>query len=177
MNRLNLGCGRDIKKGWINLDFTEEEGVDVVHDLNVLPLPFEDGQFDYVVCQDILEHIDFIPLINDIHRILKIGGKLKIRVPHFTSKLNYEDPTHLNQFSIRTFDYFIENDIFSYGRKVNYYNKIKKKISFDKGTLILRFNNNLIEKWVNKSKKHQNLYEGSFLRIFPALNVEVILTK
>ena len=87
--KLNLGCGGDIRKGWINLDFTEGEGVDIVHDLNILPLPFEDEKFEYVLCQDILEHVDFIPLIDDIYRILKIKGNLRIRVPHFISKLNF----------------------------------------------------------------------------------------
>lgn len=33
MKRLNLGCGRDIKKGWINLDILKLPGVDVVYDL------------------------------------------------------------------------------------------------------------------------------------------------
>ena len=125
--KLNLGCGRNIKKGWINLDFTKGEGVDIVHDLNSLPLPFEDHKFDQVLCQDVLEHIDFVPLINDIHRILKKKGILKIRVPHFTSKLNFEDPTHKHQFLIRTFDYYIKNQIFAYERNVNYFSNVGKK--------------------------------------------------
>lgn len=175
--KLNLGCGGDIKKGWINLDFTEGEGVDIVHDLNILPLPFEDEKFDYVLCQDILEHIDFIPLIDDIYRLLKINGNLRIRVPHFLSKLNFEDPTHKHLFSVRTFDYFIKNDIFTYTRKVQYFLKIEKRIVFDKSGSILRLFNNFLEKWVNKSEKCQNFYESSFLRIFPAVNIEITLIK
>ena len=117
MRKLNIGCGQDIKKGWINLDIYKGEGIDIVHDINDLPLPFEDQFFNYILCQDVLEHVNYIPIINDIHRILKKGGILKIRVPHFTSNLNFEDPTHLNQFSINTFDYFMKNKSFKYSLK------------------------------------------------------------
>jgi len=175
--RLNIGCGKDIKKDWINLDIIKDESIDIVHDLNDLPLPFDNNTFDYILCQDILEHVNFAPLINEIHRILKPKGKLEIRVPHFTSKLNFEDPTHKHQFSIRTFDYFIKNDFFKYRRNINYFSKIEKKILFDKKGLILRFLNFLLESYVNISEKHQNMYESSLLRIFPALNIKIILVK
>ena len=177
MKKLNLGCGRDLKKGWINLDFIKGDGVDVVHDLNQLPLPFEYKSFDFVLCKDVIEHVSFIPLINDIHRILKKGGVLKIRTPHFTSKLNFEDPTHKNRFSIRSFDYFIQNNNFSYERQVSYFSRINKSITFEKETKFLKLINVTLEKWVNKSEKHQNFYEGSFLRLFPALNIEITLIK
>jgi len=157
MMKLNLGCGRNIKKGWINLDYTKGEGVDVVHDLNITPLPFQDEEIDYVLCQDILEHVNFIPLINDIHRILKKNGILKIRAPHFTSKLNFEDPTHKYQFSFRTFEFFIKNNIFSYSSEVKCFSKKKKRIIFEKSNLFFKIFNNFLEKWINKSEKHQNI--------------------
>ena len=37
--KLHLGCGTDIRAGWVNLDCAKLPGVDIVHDLNVLPLP------------------------------------------------------------------------------------------------------------------------------------------
>ena len=40
MKRLNLGSGTDIRKDWVNLDTAALEVVDVVHDINKLPLPF-----------------------------------------------------------------------------------------------------------------------------------------
>ena len=43
MKKLNLGCGTDIKKGYINLDVAKLDGVDVVHDINRLPLPFKEN--------------------------------------------------------------------------------------------------------------------------------------
>ena len=150
--KLNLGCGYDCREGWVNLDREEREGADIIHDLNMIPLPFKNEEFDYVLCQDVLEHVNVTPLMNEIHRILKNGGILKIRVPHFTSTLNYEDPTHKNQFSIRTFDYFIKYKSFSYGRDVKYFSKITKKIVFIvKKNIFGKFLNRLLENWVTKS--------------------------
>ena len=36
--KLHLGCGHDIKPGWINHDLLDLPGVDIVHDLNELGL-------------------------------------------------------------------------------------------------------------------------------------------
>ena len=176
--KLNLGCGYDRREGWINLDIKEGEGVDVVHDLNKVPLPFENEEFDYILCNSILEHVNVIPLMNEIHRILKKNGILKICVPHFTSTLNYEDLTHRNQFSIRSFDYFIKEVGFSYERNVNYFSKIFKKIIFyKKKNIFLKFLNRFLEKWTNKSENRQIKYETTFLRIIPAFGVEFVLIK
>jgi len=177
--RLNLGCGNDIRKGWINLDIFDNEGVDVVHNLNELPLPFEDEMFDVILCKDILEHVNYIPLMGELHRILKEGGLIKIKVPHFTSKSNHIDPTHINTFSYRTFHYFVDDDdIFTYNKAVKKFSEIKKKIRFEQYKIfLLRFLNSYLEYWVNKCARHQSFYERSFLRIFPAFSLEVILKK
>ncbi len=178
MMKLNLGCGNDIKKGWINLDISGASDVDVVHDLNKIPLPFENEKFDIVLCNDVLEHVDYHPLINDIHRILKSGGLLIIRVPHFTSKSNYGDPTHINQFSTKSFYYFTNQKKYGYKRDVKLFSKIKTKIMFEQFDIfLLRIINKTIEKWVNKSPRRQNFYERSFLRVFPALSIGVLLKK
>ncbi|HCD53350.1 MAG TPA: hypothetical protein DEQ34_12945, partial [Balneolaceae bacterium] len=97
-HKLNLGCGNDIREGWVNLDIAPLPGVDVVHNLEELPLPFEDEEFDHIRAQDILEHLEYIPLLKEIHRILKPGGTISIRVPHFTSRYNFNDPTHKKMF-------------------------------------------------------------------------------
>jgi predicted SAM-dependent methyltransferase len=58
-------------------------GIDVVHDLNNSPCPFEDEQF---VANDALEHMnELIPLMEKHHRILKPKGILQIKVPYLNS--------------------------------------------------------------------------------------------
>lgn len=176
--RLNLGCGNDIRKGWINLDQYEHEGVDVIHDLNELPLPFEDDSFNFILCKNLLEHINYIPLMNELQRILKKNGRVYIRVPHFTSKSNYADPTHINMFSTKTFFYFVKTSKYSYERNLNLFSSIKIKIQFEKSNVFLLKNFlNFFEKWVNKSNRHQFFYERSFLRIIPALAIQCVLIK
>ena len=53
---LNVGCGYT-SYGDINLDYRELPNVDVVHDLNVFPYPFEDKSFDEILCFEVLEHL------------------------------------------------------------------------------------------------------------------------
>ena len=175
--RLNLGCGKDIRPGWINLDVARLPGVNVVHDLKILPLPFQDEQFDYVLAKDILEHVDYIPLLREIHRILRIGGQLCIQVPHFTSVDNYVDPTHQNRFSIRTLDFFVANN----GSGRDYYfdfsfRQMKHKhIGFARGPL---FYNSWVEAFINLSARTQKYYEMTFLRsLFPAQNILMYMVK
>lgn len=177
LTRLNLGCGRDIQKDWINLDLANLPGVDVVHDLSRLPLPFQDGQFDHILAKDILEHVDYIPLLKDLYRILKVGGDLLIQVPHFTSADNYVDPTHKNKFSIRTFDFFSSNSDF--GREYYFDFCFKsvawKHVGFSRSPL---FYNRLVERFVNLSRRTQKYYELTFLcALFPAQNIRVRLVK
>jgi hypothetical protein len=67
MTELLIGCGNDRKKKvrfsevpdeWTNLttlDIDPEAKPDVVHDLNVLPYPFEDNQFTEIHAYEVLE--------------------------------------------------------------------------------------------------------------------------
>jgi hypothetical protein len=177
MKKLNLGCGTDIRTGWVNLDKFSLTGVDIVHDLSKLPLPFRDNEFGEILCQDVLEHLEYIPLLKELFRVSAKGCRLKIRVPHFTSLNNFLDPTHKKYFSFRTFDYFV-NDT---GTGRSYYfdfafNRINYSfITFPKN---LYFYNIIIEKLVNINNGTRKLYEGTFLsRLFPAENVLLELVK
>ena len=46
--KLNLGCGTDYRKGYINVDVSRNIKVDVLADLN-LGLPFKDNVFEEVL--------------------------------------------------------------------------------------------------------------------------------
>lgn len=176
--KLNVGCGTDIKEGWINLDLHKNEGVDIIHDIEKLPLPFKEGSFDEILCQDVLEHVDYIPVLKDLHRILKLGGKLNIKVPHFTSANNFKDPTHLKMFSCSTFDFFVKdgNHIRSYYFDFGFSSKDFSKILFNKKKYF--FINYFVEPVVNRKVTFQDFYETSFLcRIFPARDISVCLIK
>lgn len=178
-SKLNLGCGTDIRPGFVNLDSADLPGVDVVHDLRELPLPFADGEFDEVVCQDVLEHLEYAPLLGEIHRVLRPEGRVHVRSPHFTSRAVYLDPTHRTAFSIDTLRFFATGD--AYDERSYYFPFHFRRVE----RAVITFHryrgmpwNYAIEPWVNGSRARQAFYEGSFLsRLFPASNVEVTLVK
>lgn len=113
--KLNLGCGRHQKQGYVNLDLVEMPGVDVVHDLGKFPYPFKDDTFVLVEAFHVLEHLpETVKVMKEIHRISKPGAIIKIEVPHYHSHGAFQDPTHKSFFTLSTFDYFSDNTFFHY---------------------------------------------------------------
>ena len=55
--KLNLGCGKDIKPGFINVDYIKHNGVDVVLNLETIPYPFKSKSVDYIMMSHVLEHL------------------------------------------------------------------------------------------------------------------------
>jgi hypothetical protein len=54
---LHLGCGTRPLAGAVNHDKRPAAGVDVAHDLDVLPWPWADGAFSKVIALDVMEHL------------------------------------------------------------------------------------------------------------------------
>mgnify|MGYP001610114600 FL=1 len=127
IKRLNLGCGRDYKNGWINLDYNKDYKIDVIHNLNKFPYPFKDSEFDFIYCSHVLEHVDdFFETLKEIDRILKSGGILKIKVPHFSNGNGYNDLTHKRFFGWFTFNQIIQG---YYNQKFEF-KILKKRFNF-----------------------------------------------
>lgn len=84
--KLNMGCGNDIREGWVNLDFFNPN-VDVTHDLNKIPYPFKDNYFDYVYSYHVLEHLSQNPILvmDELIRICKSGALIEVHVPFYNS--------------------------------------------------------------------------------------------
>jgi predicted SAM-dependent methyltransferase len=105
---LVVGCGLRPKPGCLNLDSCRLPGVDVVHDLDRYPLPFPENSFERVEAEDVLEHVeDFIYVVGELWRVLKVGGVLWVRGPHCNyPEQVWADPTHRRAFAPRSFDNF-----------------------------------------------------------------------
>jgi SAM-dependent methyltransferase len=112
---LNLGCGRKRIDGAVNVDRAAIVKPDVVHDLDLLPWPFEENQFGEIHAYDVIEHCaDLVATMNEIHRISANGAVLHVTTPHFSSANSYIDPTHKHHLSYFSFDYFTGDDEFGF---------------------------------------------------------------
>lgn len=108
MNKCNLGCGQFRKVGFVNVDVDPSATPDVLHNLNEVPYPFQNDTFDLIECDHNLEHLeDPFQAMTEIHRILKTGGTLILRVPHFSRGLTHAD--HKRGFDI-TFAYYFDRN-------------------------------------------------------------------
>lgn len=113
LRELLIGCGsrrdkRLVSPGepeeWGNLttlDINPAHRPDVVWDLNVRPLPFDDDTFDTIRAFDVLEHLgrqgdykSFFEEWSEWWRILRPGGFLYGTSPHWSSKWAWMDPGH-----------------------------------------------------------------------------------
>lgn len=82
--RLNLGCGLDVLKGYINIDLYSENP-EVVY-MDVRKLKFKLDTVTEIKAYDILEHVshrETEAIIKEWKRVLKPDGILNIRVPDF----------------------------------------------------------------------------------------------
>src|SRR5436190_17862449 len=105
--KLHLGCGRDIRAGYVNVDSAALPGVDVVHDLSRFPWPFADAEAEELILQHVLEHLpDTIRVMEEIWRISAPGARVVIRVPYWNASDFITDPTHIRPFNEHTFDFF-----------------------------------------------------------------------
>ena len=82
--RLNLGCGRNLKEGFTNVDVSGKP--DVKYDLDKYPYPFKANSVDFILAAHVLEHLDKpLTFLKECQRILKKGGRMEIRVPHVSA--------------------------------------------------------------------------------------------
>lgn len=83
---LNLGCGRKLLKGFINVDLGYDFKDKNFVKADVRELPFPDNYADYILARQVLEHITFLNVPNALHewiRVLKPGGRMVITCPNF----------------------------------------------------------------------------------------------
>jgi len=93
--KLNLGCGNEKIKGYLNCDISKEVKPDKIVNLEK-KLPFKNNSIDEIITNHTLEHIEkFIPLMEEFYRISKPGAIIKIRVPYFAYPGAFQDPTHV----------------------------------------------------------------------------------
>jgi len=120
MHNLNLGCGKNKKDGFINIDFYEhpECPLDIVQDLRE-PLPFDDNTVSFIYSSHVIEHFTWLEgkeFLAECNRVLYNNGKLRILLPDYR-KIFHKYLLGDNEFFKVFFDYLNETDL-------NYYKSV-----------------------------------------------------
>lgn len=99
---LDLGCGQKKVPGSVGVDFMRNPSVDLVHDLDVVPYPFESDSFDAIYMNHCIEHLsDPKKTLEECMRIARPNAAIYITLPHFTNAASFGDVTHRRAFSYR----------------------------------------------------------------------------
>ena len=123
---LDLGCGSKPRNPF-NAD--ELFGVDVcdglgpnvrMADLAIEAIPFDSDSFEFVSAYDFIEHIprvvyaphrrnSFVEFMNEVYRVLKMGGFFVSSTPAYPNPEAFMDPTHVNIITDKTFLAYFDN--------------------------------------------------------------------
>lgn len=109
--RLNVGCGRDVLDGWVNLDMTWHDGMVKNRDLKIALGPDHwSGPLDHfteIRMSHVVEHIPgVLNAMEDLWRSARDGCKLTVRCPHGSSDDASGDPTHVRPMWESSFIYW-----------------------------------------------------------------------
>lgn len=160
---LDLGCGLAKQNGAIGVDNDPLVHPDIVHDLDVFPLPLPSDHFREIICQDILEHIANVEgFLREIHRVAIDGATVRIRTPHFSSWYAYNDPTHKRASGYFVLDRFTDTPG-SNTRSTPLFRYRKRSILFSRLPKVLGIS--------NLANRMPARYEQGFAFIFPAENL------
>jgi len=88
-NKLHFGCAWRRVPGWLNVDVRHSE-FDV--DLADGRLPWKNNVFETTVSQHVIEHLELetelLPLLRELHRVMKPGGEIWLSCPDIESICN-----------------------------------------------------------------------------------------
>lgn len=183
--RLDIGCGPSKLPGAIGVDALNYDDVDLVGDVFDVLMRFPDQSVDHIYSKHFFEHIHNIGhLIDEVSRVLKVGGTMYVIVPHFSNPYYYSDPTHRTPFGLYSFCYYsIVDGMFR--RQVPVYQRELKlalqsvNLGFQttKGQHVRSALKKCIEYIVNSSEFTKELYEEMFCYLLPCYEVRYSLYR
>lgn len=87
--KVNVGCGRNILKGWKNHD----QDVDITK-----PLPFANDSVDFMLAEHVIEHVGYyeaLGFLKECARVLKPWGVIRVCVPSIERVLKHGDENYI----------------------------------------------------------------------------------
>src|SRR3990167_5460186 len=112
---IDIGCGDNKYPNSIGMDKRYNTNIDIVQDIEILPWLIPSESFNEARMSHVMEHLKpwlIIDIMNEIWRILIIGGQLELIMPIAGSTAFYSDPTHIKSWNIHTVSYFDINNNF-----------------------------------------------------------------
>lgn len=110
--RLNVGCGRDYREGWENIDISKDVKAEHYLDIRKDKLPFKKESVQEIYISGVLEQIgdndQFLFCMQELHRVLCVGRLMTVIVPNARFAIAHRDPMDVRKFTKETFAYFIE---------------------------------------------------------------------
>ena len=158
--------------------------MDVVGDVLDVLRTLDDDSVDEVYSSHLFEHIDDLSaLMTELERVLAVGGRLRVVVPHFSNAYFYSDPTHRRPFGLYTFSYYAEDPVLR--RRVPTYGHAPRlrlesvRLNFRSST---EFRNRYrlkaaLGRFVNSSVWLKEFYEENLVGILPCYELEFELVK
>jgi len=116
---LGPGSAHKKEKDHFLIDIVDFPGVDLIHDLNKIPWPVEDGAAIHINASHIVEHLQSLPnFMDECWRLCYPGGTLYIETPDANGDPNlvWADPTHVRPFVLHTWiNYYTVEGIEKFG--------------------------------------------------------------
>lgn len=109
--KLNLGCGRQHRDGFVNIDSVADFRPDRVMDLESTPWDLPADAVDEVLLNHVLEHLGartetFLAVIAELYRVCRDGAVIRIYVPHPLHEHYRTDPSHVRPITPQTLAMF-----------------------------------------------------------------------
>lgn len=188
--RLNLGCGPKRKPGFLGVDIGDHVAVDVRMDAMAYLQSLPANSVQDIYTRHFLEHVegrDLHPMLLEMNRVLRIGGRVEIIVPHHSNPYYYSDPTHRTFFGAHTMSYFCDRSCLH--RRVPRYAEIvgwsltEVTLTFKpyKKLKLLGITIPLLSAWlnwgVNKSVRAIEVFEYYLCKLFPVYEITYVIEK
>jgi predicted SAM-dependent methyltransferase len=93
--KVNIGCGPRPKEGWLNVDIDPRIKGAIYTDAT-RPLPLRNASVDFAYSEHMIEHIPLesaIAMLREIHRVLRLGGMVRIATPDLDKFLHLKNGT------------------------------------------------------------------------------------
>lgn len=117
---LIIGAGKSQRvDGADHLDRFHFDGIQIVHDLNIIPWPIKSSTYMHASAIHVVEHLHrLVDFMDEAWRILEKGGSLYIETPEAggDADLEFCDPTHVRCYRPYTWiNYFTLEGIANFG--------------------------------------------------------------